>query len=87
MLTTKLSRNIVREAGMMPLCDREDFTGIGAGMIYVAAQSDGVRQLTLPAGLRISESFGGKKVETVKNGVYRVDLRRGEVFAALIAEK
>lgn len=87
MLTTKLSRNIVREAGMMPLCDREDFTGIGAGMIYVAAQSDGVRQITLPAGLRISESFGSKKVEMVKRGVYHVDLRRGEVFAALITEK
>ena len=70
---------------MVPLVDKKDYCGFGGGLFYILAQSDGVRNITLPAGCRIIECGTGQKYSG-KDGRYQVTLKNGELFAALIGK-
>ena len=65
MLTVRFLRNLVEEVGMTPLVDRPDYCGIGAGLCYVVALSDGRRTLTLPPGYGIKACGTGPVPEKV----------------------
>ena len=78
-ITPQLCRNMAREAGFQPVVDSDDISGFGSGILYILAQSDGVKTIRLPHGTRPDKVFCGQDFQ-VKDDCLEVHLKRGDLW-------
>lgn len=71
-------RNVAREAGVSVLVESNEICGIGSGIFYMLAQTDGVKRFRLPAGVVPGKTLAGPV--PVRDGEgFSVAMRRGEI--------
>ena len=85
-ITPQLCRNMAREAGFAPIVESDDISGFGSGIFYLLAQSDGVKRIRIPEGMRLVKVFCGPEYEE-KDGCFEVSMKRGDLSIAIIDRK
>ena len=82
-LTPALCRNLAREAGFAPILETDDISGCGSGILWLVAQTDGVRRFRLPPGLRPGKVLVGPAF-TPDGDAYAVTMKTAEIFAVAL---
>ena len=85
-ITPQLCRNMAREAGFPPVVDSDDISGFGSGILYILAQSDGVKTIRLPEGMVAGKVFCGRDFD-VRDGRLEVHLRRGDLWIMTVDQR
>ncbi len=85
-LTPQLCRNLAAAAGVPVYLDTDDFCGMGGGMMYISALTAGTKKVTLPENVRVKKVTTGQKIAQ-KGNIFSVNLKRGEIFVAIIENK
>ncbi len=84
--TPQMCRNFAKEAGFSPLVEEDALVSYGFGVFSLLPLKDGEKKVTLPENVTVSEVTTGQKI--AQNGnTFTVNLKRGEIFVALIENK
>ncbi len=84
--TPQMCRNFAREAGFAPLVEEDALVSYGFGVFSLLPLKDGEKKVTLPENVRVKKVTTGQKI--AQNGnTFTVNLKRGEIFVAIIENK